>query len=196
MIVIVDIAAPLVAYNLLRSAGWSAVAALVLSGVFPVFGVIIGAVRNRQLDVVGVRSWPCARLSPPARDPDQIAWVTKATDLARRYAIARCTSDLTPYRPYREDHRVRFPWQPREYARTCDRCGFSWRVPSAARRRRVRSIRAFEVAPGGRRLDRAELAREVRSISAEKQAIEAQQHCPECGADQFTQHAVHGDPPA
>jgi hypothetical protein len=59
----------------------------------------------------------------------------------------------------------------------------------------MRSISAFGVAPGGMRIDRGELAREVRSISAEKQAIEAFQHCPECGADQFTQHAVHGDPP-
>lgn len=54
MIVIVDVAAPLVAYSLLRSAGVSAVAALLLSGVFPALGVIIGTVRHRRLDVVGV----------------------------------------------------------------------------------------------------------------------------------------------
>jgi hypothetical protein len=53
MIVIFDVAAPLAAYNLLRSAGLSAVTALVLSGVFPALGVTIGAVRNRRLDVVG-----------------------------------------------------------------------------------------------------------------------------------------------
>lgn len=52
-IVILDIAAPLVAYNMLRSHGLSAVSALVLSGVFPALGVAIGAVRNRRLDVVG-----------------------------------------------------------------------------------------------------------------------------------------------
>jgi hypothetical protein len=34
-IVIVDVAAPLIAYSLLRSAGMSTVTALVLSGVFP-----------------------------------------------------------------------------------------------------------------------------------------------------------------
>jgi intracellular septation protein A len=54
MIVIVDVAAPLAAYSLLRSAGVPAVAALLLSGVFPALGVIIGAVRHRRLDVVGV----------------------------------------------------------------------------------------------------------------------------------------------
>jgi hypothetical protein len=53
MIVIFDVAAPLAAYNVLRSAGLSAVTALLLSGVFPVLGVTIGAVRNRRLDVVG-----------------------------------------------------------------------------------------------------------------------------------------------
>jgi hypothetical protein len=54
MIVIFDIAAPLAAYNLLRSAGLSAVTALLLSGVFPAAGVIIGAIRHQRLDVVGV----------------------------------------------------------------------------------------------------------------------------------------------
>jgi len=34
-IVIIDVAAPLIAYSLLRSAGMSTVTALVLSGVFP-----------------------------------------------------------------------------------------------------------------------------------------------------------------
>jgi hypothetical protein len=54
MIVIFDVAAPLAAYNLLRSAGLTPVTALLLSGVFPVLGVTITAVRRRRLDVVGV----------------------------------------------------------------------------------------------------------------------------------------------
>jgi predicted lysophospholipase L1 biosynthesis ABC-type transport system permease subunit len=53
MIAIFDVAAPLAAYSALRSAGWSAVAALLLSGVFPVLGVSIAAIRNGRLDVVG-----------------------------------------------------------------------------------------------------------------------------------------------
>ena len=53
MIAIFDVAAPLAVYGALRSAGWSAVAALLLSGVFPVVGVAIAAIRNRRLDVVG-----------------------------------------------------------------------------------------------------------------------------------------------
>jgi hypothetical protein len=54
MIVIFDVAAPLVAYKVLRSAGLTAVAALLLSGVFPALGVTIGAVRHRRIDAVGV----------------------------------------------------------------------------------------------------------------------------------------------
>jgi intracellular septation protein A len=53
MIVIFDVAAPLAAYSVLRSAGLTAVTALLLSGVFPALGVAIGVIRNRRLDVVG-----------------------------------------------------------------------------------------------------------------------------------------------
>jgi hypothetical protein len=48
-----DIAGPLVAYSLLRSHGMSEVTALVLSGVFPAFGVGLGIVRHRRLDAIG-----------------------------------------------------------------------------------------------------------------------------------------------
>ena len=41
------------AYSLLRSAGLSAVTALVLSGIFPALGVGINFVQHRRLDVVG-----------------------------------------------------------------------------------------------------------------------------------------------
>jgi len=54
MIVVFDVAAPLVAYNVLRSAGMTAVSALILSGVFPALGVGIAAAATRRLDVVGV----------------------------------------------------------------------------------------------------------------------------------------------
>ena len=53
MIVIFDVAAPLAAYSVLRSAGLTAVTALLLSGVFPALGVTIGVIQNRRLDVVG-----------------------------------------------------------------------------------------------------------------------------------------------
>jgi hypothetical protein len=53
MLVIFDIAAPLAAYNLLRSAGLTAVTALLLSGIFPGLRVTVGVIRHRRLDVVG-----------------------------------------------------------------------------------------------------------------------------------------------
>lgn len=53
MIVIFDIAAPLIAYQLLRAAGVTTVTALVLSGVFPALRVAYGLIQHRRLDVVG-----------------------------------------------------------------------------------------------------------------------------------------------
>jgi hypothetical protein len=53
-IVIFDIAGPLVAYQMLRSAGLSTVLALVLSGVLPGVAVLSGLIRHRRLDAVGV----------------------------------------------------------------------------------------------------------------------------------------------
>ena len=52
-IVIFDIAGPLVAYQMLRSAGMSSVSALVLSGVLPGVALLGGFIRHRRLDAVG-----------------------------------------------------------------------------------------------------------------------------------------------
>jgi len=54
MILVFDLGGPLLAYGLLRSAGMSAVAALVISGVLPALGIAIGALMDRRLDVIGV----------------------------------------------------------------------------------------------------------------------------------------------
>jgi hypothetical protein len=53
-IVIFDTAGPLVAYQMLRSAGLSSVSALVLSGILPGVAVLGGLVRRRRLDAVGL----------------------------------------------------------------------------------------------------------------------------------------------
>jgi hypothetical protein len=53
-IVVFDIAGPLAAYQLLRSAGISAVSALVLSGVLPGVTVLSGLIRRHRVDTVGV----------------------------------------------------------------------------------------------------------------------------------------------
>lgn len=54
MIAVFDVAGPLLAYNVLRSAGFSSVSALVLSGVFPAIGVTIGIIQHRRVDALGV----------------------------------------------------------------------------------------------------------------------------------------------
>jgi phosphatidylinositol alpha-1,6-mannosyltransferase len=54
MIVVFDLGGPLAAYGLLRSAGMSAVTALVISGVLPVLGIAIGMLADRRIDVIGI----------------------------------------------------------------------------------------------------------------------------------------------
>jgi hypothetical protein len=51
----------------------------------------------------------------------------------------------------------------------------------------------FNAAPNSQ--SRRELARQVGSISAGNQTVETYQHCPGCGAERFTQHAVRDDDP-
>jgi hypothetical protein len=54
MIIVFDLGGPLLVYTLLRSAGLSTVAALVISGILPALGIGIGAVVDRRLDIIGV----------------------------------------------------------------------------------------------------------------------------------------------
>jgi DNA-directed RNA polymerase subunit M/transcription elongation factor TFIIS len=90
--------------------------------------------------------------------------------------------------------RMRVPWQPREYARTCAECGYIWRVPRWAAQRRVRSISMISVA-SRTAIDRGELTRKVQSASAANLSADTFRHCPKCGADHFTQRALHGELP-
>jgi hypothetical protein len=53
-IVVFDVGGPLVAYYSLRTAGLSALWALLLSGVLPACGLVLSAVRRRRLDAVGI----------------------------------------------------------------------------------------------------------------------------------------------
>jgi hypothetical protein len=54
IIAVFDIAGPLLTYTVLRSAGLSAVSALVLSGIFPALGVGINLLRRRRADSIGL----------------------------------------------------------------------------------------------------------------------------------------------
>jgi hypothetical protein len=54
MILVFDLVGPLVAFSLLRSGGMSTVAALIISGIFPALGIVLGALVDRRLDIIGV----------------------------------------------------------------------------------------------------------------------------------------------
>lgn len=54
MIAVFDIAGPLITYSVLRHAGQGAVQALILSGIFPALGVVLGFARHRRVDAVGI----------------------------------------------------------------------------------------------------------------------------------------------
>jgi len=54
MILVFDLAGPLLAFSLLRSGGMSTVPALIISGVFPALGIAVGALVDRRLDIIGV----------------------------------------------------------------------------------------------------------------------------------------------
>jgi intracellular septation protein A len=54
MIAIFDIGGPLITYSVLRSGGASAVTSLVVSGIFPALGVLIGITAHRRADAIGI----------------------------------------------------------------------------------------------------------------------------------------------
>src|ERR1700759_2204795 len=54
MIAVFDIAGPLVTYSMVRSAGLGTVPALLLRGVLPALGVLLGFARHRRVDTVGI----------------------------------------------------------------------------------------------------------------------------------------------
>ena len=86
---------------------------------------------------------------------------------------------------------MRLPWQAKEYERSCTECGYAWRVPRSAARQRVRSISGISVtAPKTVSVNRAELARQISSISASNEPAELYRQCPKCGAADFTQRAL------
>ena len=91
-------------------------------------------------------------------------------------------------------HIMRLPWQAREYERTCEACGCTWRVPRAYARRHVQSISGFLVAPTGRGslggMNRTELNTEIQSGMAISEQRESFRHCPKCGSDRYTQHSA------
>jgi hypothetical protein len=86
----------------------------------------------------------------------------------------------------------------REYERTCQECGYSWRLPRAIARRRIRGISAIGVmgATRERGFGQSGLTNLQSSIGARAELMEGYRICAKCGVDNFTQHPVRRGRPA
>ncbi len=84
---------------------------------------------------------------------------------------------------------MRFPWRARGFDRTCLDCGYTWRVPGAAGRHRMRPVSGFSAAPRGGRVP-DDTAPELASPEAISAVAEAYRHCPRCSCTRYTQRPV------
>jgi hypothetical protein len=86
---------------------------------------------------------------------------------------------------------MRFPWRAREFERTCLDCGYSWRVPGVAGRRRMRPISGFNAAARGiGSID--DSAPELASSEAISAVAEAYGHCARCSCERYSQRPIKG----
>jgi hypothetical protein len=85
---------------------------------------------------------------------------------------------------------MRLPRRAREYERTCDDCGYAWRVPRRLARKHIESISGFSVVSRGVAIDRAELNAEIQSSMAVGEQAEAYRRCPKCSSGHYAQRPV------
>jgi hypothetical protein len=90
---------------------------------------------------------------------------------------------------------VAFGFFAREWVRTCNECGYSWRVPRSIARRGIRGMSGMSAggqaisarySPGGGASFRA-------GIGARAAQMEGFQICARCGVDNFSQRPVRRD---
>jgi hypothetical protein len=84
---------------------------------------------------------------------------------------------------------MRFAWRAREFERTCLDCGYSWRVPGSAGRRRMKPISGYSTMPRGE-LTVTDSAPEIAAPEAISSVAAAYRHCPRCGCDRYSQRSV------
>ena len=89
---------------------------------------------------------------------------------------------------------MRFPWQARGYERTCQDCGYSWRVPGTAGRRGMRPISGYSTMPRGL-LVPDDSVPELASPEAISEVAGAYRHCPRCSSERYSQRPVKGGAP-
>ena len=88
---------------------------------------------------------------------------------------------------WQEDEVMRFPWQAREYERTCTECGYAWRVPQQFARSRVLSI--YGATSGGAGLAGPADA-QLQAGRAMIEPAEALRTCAKCGSGHYTKRAA------
>jgi hypothetical protein len=83
---------------------------------------------------------------------------------------------------------MRLPWQAREFERTCAECGYTWRVPRSAHRRRG-GISAYSHGPRGM-YSVPDNSQEIAASEAVSAVDATYAHCPRCDSDRYTQQPV------
>lgn len=83
---------------------------------------------------------------------------------------------------------MRLPGQAREFERTCTECGYTWRVPRSAHRRR-RGTSAYSHMPRGF-YSVPDGAQEVAATEAVSAVDAAYAHCPRCDSERYVQQPV------
>ena len=82
---------------------------------------------------------------------------------------------------------MRIPWLTREYERTCDACGYVWRVPKGIAHPHMQGVPMTRRGSGGVAA-RVEEVAEANAELAERAA--AFRRCPRCESDQYKQRSI------
>lgn len=82
---------------------------------------------------------------------------------------------------------MRMPWRAREYERTCDDCGYVWRVPVAVARPHMRApshVRA------GMQLEGALIDETVEANTALSEQAAVSRRCAKCESEHYKQRTI------
>lgn len=92
---------------------------------------------------------------------------------------------------------MRIPWLAREYERTCQDCGYVWRVPRAVARPQLQNLRRGGRSTSGGLSTRGNVGARVRAIEAVVEAnaalgeiAAAARRCARCESRRFKQRRI------
>lgn len=84
---------------------------------------------------------------------------------------------------------MRIPWRTQEYERTCDECGYVWRVPKEIARPRMRALPG-EAIPQSPQLAAGQAEAVMAANAALGERAAAFRQCPRCESDRYKQRAI------